>query len=69
MKKEAGIINLDTKIGQGTHWVTYRNIDLKHTKYFDSFGVKMPLEVADCLNKRGKPLVFLADEIQERDSV
>ena len=69
MKKEVGIINLDTKIGQGTHWVAYRNIDPKYTEYFDSFSLKMPLEVADYLNKTGKPLVFSGDEIQERNCV
>ena len=63
MKKEVGIINLDTKIGQGTHWVCYRNIDTKYTEYFDSFGLKMPYEVANYLNKSNKPLVLSGDEI------
>ena len=36
IKKEVGIINLNTMIRQGTHWVCYRNID-KHTEYFDSW--------------------------------
>ena len=27
IRKECGIINLDTMIGQGTHWVAYRNIE------------------------------------------
>ena len=51
--KEVGIINLDTVIGPGTHWVCFRNID-KHTEYFDSFGLKMPKEVANYLNTSNK---------------
>ena len=43
-RKECGIINLDTHIGPGTHWVAYRNID-KYCEYFDSFGLSMPTEV------------------------
>ena len=69
MKKKVGIINLDTKIGQGTHWVTYRNIGPDYIEYFDSFGLIMSFKVADYLNKSGKPLVFSGDKIQERDSV
>ena len=69
MKKDVGIINLDTKIGVDTHWIAYRNIDPKHTEYFDSFGLKMPSEVTNYLNKSGKPLVFSGDEIQERCSL
>ena len=32
MNKEVGIINLDSKIGSGTHWVAYRNIDKQYTE-------------------------------------
>ena len=27
LKNEVGIINLDSQIGPGTHWVAYRNVD------------------------------------------
>lgn len=34
---EAGVINLDSENGRGTHWVAYRKIADK-VIYFDSFG-------------------------------
>ena len=67
-KKECGIINLDNHIGPDTHWVAYRNID-RFCEYFDSFGLKMPLEVKKYMATSGKRLVYSTDEIQERDSV
>ena len=68
IKKEVGVINVDTIIGQGTHWVCYRNIE-KHTEYFDSFGLKMPKEVETYLNTSNKQIIYSGDEIQERLSV
>ena len=66
--KECGIVNLDTRIGQGTHWVAYRNVD-RFCEYFDSFGLAMPLEVEKYMTTSGKQLEYSGDEIQERDSV
>ena len=68
MKKECGITNLDSKIGVGTDWVCYRNID-KYCEYFDSFGLIMPNEVQTYLSSSGKQIIYSGDEIQERDSV
>ena len=62
-EKETGIINLDSKIGPGTHWVAYRNGN-KCAEYFDSFGLNMPEEVAIYLSTSGKPLTYSSDEIQ-----
>ena len=42
---EVGIVNLDTQIGPGTHWVCYRNVDKHICEYFDSFGLLMPTEI------------------------
>ena len=67
-KKECGIINLDSQIGPGTHWVCYRNID-KYCEYFDSFGLPMPEEVLTYLSTGGKQIIYSHDEIQERNSV
>ena len=67
-RKECGIVNLDTHIGPGTHWVCYRNVD-RWCEYFDSFGLMMPEEVKKYMLTSGKQLVFSGDEIQERDSV
>ena len=55
-KDECGIINLDTHIGPGTHWVAYRNGD-KYAEYFDSFGLKMPFEISYYLNPSRKQIV------------
>ena len=66
--KECGIVSLDDNIGPGTHWVAYRNID-RFCEDFDSFGLKMPLEVEKYMTTSGKQLVYSIDEIQERDSV
>ena len=67
-KDECGIINLDTYIGPGTHWVAYRNGD-KYAEYFDSFGLIMPFEITNYLKTSGKQIIYSGDEIQERDSV
>ena len=67
-KNECGIINLDTHIGPGTHWIAYRNGD-KYAEYFDSFGLKMPFEISDYPSTSGKQIIYSGDEIQERDSV
>ena len=66
--KECGIVNLDTHIGPGTHWVVYRNID-EYCEYFDSSGLMMPTEVKKYMATSGKQLEYSGDEIQERDSV
>ena len=68
LKNEVGIINLDSQIGPGTHWVAYRNGE-KHAEYFDSFGLIMPNEVMNYLGTSGKKKFYSGDEIQERDSV
>ena len=67
--KEVGIINLDSQIGPGTHWVCYRNIDNHLSEYFDSFGLIMPNKVQSYLRTSGDKVVYSSDEIQERDSV
>ena len=68
IRKECGIINLDSKLGPGTHWVCYRNLE-NIIEYFDPFGLLMPNEVLDYFHTSGKPIVYSLDEIQNRDSV
>ena len=67
-RNEVGIINLDSQIGPGTHWVVYRN-NKNGSEYFDSFGLIMPNEVMKYLMISGKQIFYSGDEIQERDSV
>ena len=66
---ECGIVNLDTQIGPGTHWVCYRNIEKNFCEYFDSFGLPLPEEIKKYLSTSGKKIIYSKDEIQERDSV
>ena len=66
---EVGIINLDTHIGSGTHWVSYRNDDKHICEYFDSFGLTMPSEIQKYLQTSGEKIIYSTNEIQERDSV
>jgi len=68
-KHECGIINLDSQIGPGTHWVAYRNVESTYCECFDSFGLIMPNEVMKYLMTSGKQICYSGDEIQERDSV
>lgn len=37
LKNESAIVNLDSQIGSGTHWVAYTKRH-KNVWYFDSFG-------------------------------
>lgn len=49
LKNECGIINLDRKIGSGTHWVAYFKKG-NYVEYFDSYGnLQPPLEVINYL--------------------
>ena len=38
---ECGIVNLDSKVGRGTHWVAYKKRGDK-VIYFDSYGNLQP---------------------------
>jgi len=66
--KECGIVNLDSKIGPGTDWVCYKNID-NYCEHFDSFGLKMPTDIQKYMATCGKQIVYSGDEIQDRISV
>lgn len=45
MKREVGIVNLDTSNHGGTHWVAYVKKN-NYVYYYDSFGnLKPPLEL------------------------
>lgn len=48
---ESGIVNLDSNIGPGTHWVAYVKNNY-NVKYFDSFGnLRPPKELIDYFGK------------------
>ena len=51
-------------IGQGSHWVAYRNVD-KQAEYFDFFGLIMPKKVETYLNTSNKQIIYSGDEIQD----
>lgn len=54
LRVECAVVNLDSEIGSGTHWVAYfkkNNI----VKYFDSFGnLRPPFELVKYFNRGGK---------------
>lgn len=46
---ESAIVNLDSKYGEGTHWVCYRKRG-NRVEYFDSFGnLRPPMELLQYL--------------------
>lgn len=52
-RKEAGIVNLDSETGDGTHWVTYFKCDTE-VKYFDSVGnLQPPTELINYFHSDG----------------
>lgn len=53
-KKECGIVNLDNKEGEGTHWVAYKKVGAL-VDYFDSFGdLQPPVELKQYFLSDGK---------------
>ena len=64
-KKECCIVNFDKSGGLGTHWVSwYKNGKTKI--YFDSYGVRLPIEVVEYL---GSPIYYNTDQLQPADQV
>ena len=58
-KKECGIVNFDKSGGPGTHWIAwYKNGKTKI--YFDSYGVRPPIEVVKYL---GSPIHYNIDQL------
>ena len=63
------IINLDDKIGNGTHWVA-TDIKGKNVFYFDSFSMPPPIEFIHYAKRIGKQIIFNSGQpIQELQSV
>ena len=63
------IINLDDKIGNGTHWVA-TDIKGKNVFYFDSFSMPPPIEFVSYAKRIGKKIIFNSGHpIQELQSV
>ena len=66
--KECGNVDLDSKIGSGTHYVCYQNIDYC-CEDFDSFGLQIQTDLHRYLLNSGKEIMYSGDEIPERDCV
>jgi hypothetical protein len=60
-EKECGIVNLDSILNEGTHWVCYYK-DRNKKYYFDSFGLSPPLELKKYL---GKDIIMSTFQIQK----
>ena len=64
-KKECGIVNFDKSGGPGTYRVVW-NKNGKSKIFFDSYGVRPPLEVIRYL---GKPIHYNTDQLQPAGKV
>lgn len=63
---ECGVLNLDISINDGTHWVAYVKIN-NYTEYFDSYGLKPPIELLDYLTK--KTVVYYNYENYQKNNI
>lgn len=60
ISKECGMVNLDSKIGSGTLWICYRNID-NYYEYFASWYMYTQIPV----NKWKTNYIYSGDEIKK----
>ena len=63
---ESMIINLqDYFKGEGTHWVViYNDKNSNMIEYFDSFGLKPPIECIKYMKTSNKPIEYNSSQIQ-----
>lgn len=62
---ECGIVNLDSKENDGTHWTAYIKKGNK-VVYFDSYGnLKPPLELVSYFNSSGKVKIYYTYEAKQ----
>lgn len=53
---ECGVVNLDSNLGRGTHWVAYVK-EGRTVYYFDSFGnLKPPTDLVLYVTKKKEPV-------------
>lgn len=62
LKKECGIINLDSSENSGTHWVAYAKL-YNYVEYFDSYGNLKPPE--EFLNYAGRNIFYNYSNLQK----
>lgn len=62
LKKECGIINLDSSDNPGTHWVAYAKLN-NYVEYFDSYGDLKPPE--EFLNYVGSNFFYNYANVQK----
>ena len=63
-KQESGIMNFDTSVNPGSHWVAWYKINDKQLYYFDSYGTAVPDELRNYLsgiNNIKKPKILHSD--------
>lgn len=67
-KNESGIVNLDSDVGVGTHWVAYSKKGPLVT-YFDSYGnLKPPMELIKYLQDDGSSIQYNYNTYQKFNS-
>lgn len=63
---ESGIVNLDSKEHEGSHWTAYKK-NKSYVIYFDSYGnLKPPLELLKYFNSNGKVNIFYTYETKQK---
>ena len=68
-KNESMIVNLDNSSGKGTHWICFFKKDNK-IYYYDSFGVKPPIQLVEYFAKQNKSEVYYnIDKYQNFDEI
>lgn len=67
-KNESGIVNLDSTMGKGTHWVAYRKRN-NLIEYFDGFGnLKPPRELVNYFGKNAGNMTYNTERYQNYNS-
>jgi hypothetical protein len=64
-RNECGILNLDSSIGRGTHWVAWHKKG-QNKYYFDSYGLPPPNEMLKYLQKG---VLYNTEQVQQSDQV
>lgn len=66
--KESGIVNLDSKQNEGTHWVAYIKNKNK-VLYFDSYGnLRPPFELVKYFNTNGKMKIYYNYDVKQKNN-
>lgn len=67
---ESLILNLDSEMGNGTHWVSiYNDPNQKYVEYFDSYGLPPPEEAIEYMKTTKKPIYYNTNQMQAINNI